>query len=285
MIFAKPSRGWTLHRLFFVLIMLVLATLSLSCFGSKAPERIYYSIDYALGSQPRYETPKYNASVVVSNVTIARAYDRQEIVYRTNPYEFQYYWYRLWASKPHRMLRELIVQHLRYAQIFSKVTLVVEDRLPDYMLEVEILAIEELDVTEKDWYARLALRMTLTRFSDGQAAWVYQFDAKQPVASNQPVFVVKAMSSLLDDELTKAFMDLDRKIASSEAAGGAPQRHLPKPPAADDRDEGAEREDGLSPAGISSGKDITETSGNSSQDPAAPVRAEPRATLRNRPKK
>jgi len=280
MMIVMSSREKALHRLSFVLIILFFAVLSLSCFGNKAPERTYYSIDYTLGTQPRYETPKYNTSVVVSNVTIVRAYDRQEIVYRTNPYEFQYYWYRLWASKPHRMLRDLIVQHLRYAQIFSKVTLVVEDRLPDYMLEVEVLAIEELDVTEKEWYAHLALRLTLTRFSDGQAAWVYQFDAKQPVASNQPVYVVKAMSSLLDDELTKAFMDLDKKIASSEAARSMPQRQLPNPSAGGGRDEGTAREDGFEPAGISPVEDTAETS-----EVSAPAKAEPRATLRNRPKK
>ena len=185
------------------------------CFGSKAPERTYYSIDYALGTQPTNANPKYHKTVVIQNITTALAYDRQEIVYRANPYEFQYYWYRLWASKPRKMLRELIVGHLRYTNLFSSVTSTIEDKLPDYLLDIEISSIEELDVSDTEWYAHLGLRFTLQTMDMSQTVWTYTFDSKIPVASNQPVYVVKAMSELLNTELVKAFQNLDQKLASS----------------------------------------------------------------------
>ncbi len=187
-----------------------------SCFGNKAPERSYFSIDYALSSQPRYAAPKYNATLVIQNIASTLAYDRQEIVYRTNPYEFQYYWYRLWASKPRKMLNELVLGHLQYTNLFQSVSSTIEDRLPDYLLDIYIVSIEELDVSDTEWYAHMSLRFTLTRSSSSEAIWTYTFDAKRPVASNQPVYVVKAMSEMLSTELVKTFRELDKKLSEFE---------------------------------------------------------------------
>ena len=111
------------------------------------------------------------------------------------------------------MMRELITSHLRYTQMFTNVSTTIEDKLPDYALDVEILSIEELDASPTEWYAHLALQFTLQRMSDNKAIWSYSFDAKRPVASNQPVYVVKAMSELLDEELLKAFDDMDKTLS------------------------------------------------------------------------
>ena len=208
----------SLFRTALLMLTLLCILCTVSCFNKKTPERSYFSIDYALSTQPRYTTPKYNADIIVQNITSALAYDRQEIVYRSNPYEFQYYWYRLWASKPRKMLRELITGHLRYTQLFSHVSQTIEDRMPDYMLDVEILSIEEMDVSDSEWYAHMALQFTLQRVSDNTNVWTYSFDARRAVADNQPVYVVKAMSELLDAELVKAFQDMDEKLSTQSVA-------------------------------------------------------------------
>ena len=211
-----------------LLAILVFLCVITSCFSNNAPDRTYFSIDYALGQQPSYSCAKFDRSVMIQNASSIIAYDRQEIVYRANPYEFQYYWYRLWASKPRKMLRELIASHLRYTNLFRSVSLTVEDRLPDYALEVEITSIEEMDVSEKEWYAHLGLRFTLVHLETNANVWTYEFDARRPVADNKPVYVVKAMSELLDAELVKAFRDLDETLSRKErAVPGCVARVLP----------------------------------------------------------
>ena len=245
-----------------------------SCFGGKTPERTYFSIDYVLGEQPHYATPKYDASVVIRNFTTANAYDRQEIIYRSNPYEFQYYWYRLWASKPRKMLRELVAKHLRYANIFSDVTLAIEDKMPDYELDVDIIAIEELDASNTEWYAHLALRMSLTEFKSsgkGVVIWSDEIDVKNAVADNQPVYVVKAMSELLDKEMTRAFAQIDKTLAARGAKriGAQAEPETPVVSSAEASDNGKAP---VSPENVDD---------SSSQLEAAPADV-PRATLKNR---
>lgn len=232
MIFLR--KPYMIQRAVTVLFLLLCPIFLTSCFGNKAPERTYFSIDYALNTQPSNPSPKYPKTVVIQNITTALAYDRQEIVYRANPYEFQYYWYRLWASKPRKMLGELINSHLRYTNLFQHVSSTIEDKLPDYLLDIDISAIEELDVSDTEWYAHLALRFTLSRPEDNTTAWTYQFDAKRPVASNQPVYVVKAMSELLDAELVKAFQDLDNALGgkTKPAISDTPNKAVTEPPQA-----------------------------------------------------
>ena len=245
-----------------------------SCFGGKTPERTYFSIDYVLGEQPHYVTPKYDASVVIRNFTTANAYDRQEIIYRSNPYEFQYYWYRLWASKPRKMLRELVAKHLRYANIFSDVTLAIEDKMPDYELDVDITAIEELDASKTEWYAHIAMRISLTEFKssgNGVVIWSDEIDVKNAVADNQPVYVVKAMSELLDKEMTRAFTQMDRALEARGAKRMNPQEPPVNPVVSSD-----------APAEASMESAVPRTDNvSSSQEEAVPVDV-PRATLKNK---
>lgn len=241
----KYTPSWIIRVLMVILAIMACVCLP-ACFGNKAPERTYFSIDYTLGTQPKHHAPKYDATVVVQNISSALAYDRQEIVYRANPYEFQYYWYRLWASKPRKMLGELITGHLRYTQLFKTVSTTIEDKLPDYSLDVEIVAIEELDVSETEWYAHLSLRLTLVRMEDSTTAWTYTFDAKRPVADNRPVYVVKAMSELLDAELSKAFEDLDKKMSNLSVPSQAAQPFAQSSETFSDISEQSEQTDDLS---------------------------------------
>ena len=216
----RKGSGYRILMCILFLCTVILSIDTLGCFNNKTPDKSYFSIDYTLGTQPKQSKPKYNATLVIQNMTSALAYDRQEIVYRNNPYEFQYYWYRLWASKPKEMLTELITGHLRYTQLFHNVTNRIEDRLPDYSLDIEIIAIEELDVSDTEWFAHLSLQFDLQRLTDNKSVWNYSFDAKKPVASNQPVYVVKAMSELLDEELVKAFEDMDRVLSGKIQSSG-----------------------------------------------------------------
>lgn len=268
------------------LLCAVLLWIVPACFGSKTPERTYFSIDYALGEQPHYASPKHDASVVVRNFTTVNAYDRQEIIYRSNPYEFQYYWYRLWASKPRKMLREIVSKHLRYTNIFSDVTLSIEDKMPDYELDVDITAIEELDASNTEWYAHLAMRMTLTEFKHsgkGTVIWTDEIDVKNAVADNQPVYVVKAMSELLDRELARAFADMDKAIG--RRAGSMP-KNMPDTAYAEDaakpsdRSQEAESSDGSQEAKPS---DRSQEANTQADMPEASVSSDmPRATLKNK---
>jgi len=197
---------------------LLVPILLAGCFGGTPVERSYFSLQYPADHGWRYETPRYPDMVRVKRCESNQAYDRQEMVYRANPHEFQYYWYKLWASKPRKMLHEMLANHLRASNIFQEVVLDIGDRLPQYDFICEVLAIEELNATQDEWYAHLSMRFALLRFDDGTRVWEHTFDARKPVYNRQPVYVVRTMSEIAEEQFNSAFETMDQFLAEATGA-------------------------------------------------------------------
>ena len=209
------------------LLFVVIATLLVlgGCFGGGGSvERTYYSLTYEIESTSgkRFAVPRFPFVLRVDRFDSALAYDKQEIVYRQNPYEYRYYPYRLWSAKPRKLLREMIATHLRRANVFSDVIVQMGDKLPEYSLEAEVLAVEELDAAADRWYAHLAIRFTLIRFSDNKQVWGFSFDEKRPVHERKPVFVVRELSTILETQLAKLVDGLDAFLARTHPEYPAP---------------------------------------------------------------
>ena len=121
-----------MHRTILSLMLFFALCLS-SCVGGKAIERSYFSIQYVLGETDRLKgIQKIPHKLQVNRFSAAIAYDRQEIVYRSDPHEFRYYWYKLWAAKPEKLVREQVLTHLRHIDLFEEVGGRVTDRRPHF---------------------------------------------------------------------------------------------------------------------------------------------------------
>ena len=171
------------------------------------PEVRYFSMAYVLLPQksPAAVTP---FTLRVRELDIAPAYERERIVYRYSPYEFMYYNYMLWAVKPQRMVTDLLTRHLDRAGLFTAVATEFGEQKPIFELSGSILSLEELD-SGTEWYAHLAIAFRLTRYRDERALWSYTIDARKQVFNKAPVYVVKALSELMEEEMTKMLGKLD----------------------------------------------------------------------------
>lgn len=188
-----------MNRAWFLLLMMAIAPMG--CVGGKAIERSYFSLQYVLGEDDRAQgEPHLPFTIRVARFTAGLAYDRQEIVYRSNPHEFQYYWYKLWAAKPEKLAREQVVAHLAHSNLLEDVHGGTMDALPDYELRCHVNALEELDSVEGRWFAHLDLTFSLIRISDGTKVFETRFDGKKEVFEKRPVFVVRALSELLQEQ-------------------------------------------------------------------------------------
>lgn len=169
---------------------------------SSTPERQYFGIAYSLADVVPEKSPRYPATLRVVEPEIRLAYDRAQIVYRYDPFRFKYYNFEFWVAKPQQMLCEVIHRHLLQANLFRETSLVYQRQVPDYELQGEIEAIEEYDSGDQ-WYAHLALALRLVRFSDRTVVWAYHFDRKKEVFNKEPVYVVRGMSELMEEEMAK----------------------------------------------------------------------------------
>jgi uncharacterized lipoprotein YmbA len=219
-----------IRRIALPAMVIMLACLA-SCGGSTV--RTYYTLAYPLVRDPATLTrpPLHPVRLRLRPFKVSLPYDRPQLVYRQSPFQFYYDPYRLWAAKPQHMVREMVQTHLESTRLFAEVSRDYGDQAPDYEMTAEILAIEEFDSGDT-WYGHLAIRFELVRFKDRMPLWHHHFERKRKVFEKRPVFVVRAISQIMQEEMERIVAELDRVV--SQDRGVSPTLRLPMPTSDDD---------------------------------------------------
>jgi len=194
----------------FLLCSLILVT---AC--AAPPIKRYYLLNY-IPEPPknRISENPYPVHIRIKEFGIEEAYKRPQIVFRKSPYELQYYFYRVWAVKPTRMITDIIYRHFLTTRLVSTVSRRFDEASsePHYQLEGHIEAIEEYD-SEDIWFAHLAIRFTLSRYSDGKILYSRLFDNRKKVFDTDPEQVIKEMTAIMEFMANQMIMDIDKTIA------------------------------------------------------------------------
>lgn len=203
---------------------------------SAPPTKKLYMLNYEPEplSRRMHDAP-YPFTIRVKQFDIEKAYDRFQITYRHSPFELRYYFYHVWAVKPTAMLTDLVHKHLVESKIASQVVRRLDEALerPDFEISGTIEAIEEYD-SDEVWFAHLALRLKVIRMRDNRTVYLRRFDHRKRVHQQEPEFVVRELSQIMDLIMTQALHDIDvvlareYGIATGEAANPA-DRDLERP--------------------------------------------------------
>lgn len=213
----------------FLTIWVVLSLGLGACFGG-SPQPRYFALEPA--APERVAAAPYPFTLLVRRFDTALAYDRREIVYRPRDNEVRFYDYRLWIAKPGHMLGEVVAAHIDALGLFEAVTTRSTERLAHYELRGEVMTIDELDQVgvgsgesegkpAKLWRARLGLRLELSAIDTQAVIWRHDFEVERTVAKNDLREVVATLVTILEDELKRAMVDLDRTFA--QHTGTAPR--------------------------------------------------------------
>jgi ABC-type uncharacterized transport system auxiliary subunit len=180
----------------------------------EVPRKRYYTLSYVpRATTDRHREGAYPFTIRIREFSIEDAYARPQIVYRRSPFELEYYYYRVWAVKPARMITDLIHSHLSSSGLVSSIIRRYDEgSVPDYELGGMVEAIEEYD-SEEIWFAHLALSFRLTRLSDGRVVYSRRFDHRKRVFENKPEYVIKEISAILEYILSQVMRDLDAVLA------------------------------------------------------------------------
>jgi len=181
----------------------------IACCGT-IPVKQYYVLNY-MPTQPagRLLASPYPFTIRLKELDIEDAYNRSQIVYRQSPFELRYYFYKLWAVKPNKMISDLIQKHLASINFVSHVIRRYDEGIkPAYELGGVIEALEEYD-SDQLWYAHLAVRLSLTRLSDGRVMYSRDFDNRKRIYQYSPDNVVREMSAILEFIMDQAVRDMD----------------------------------------------------------------------------
>lgn len=187
--------------------------LLVSC--TKMPVKQYYVLNYSpSATRDRLNPGPYNCTVRLRTFVTEEAYTKPQIVYRQSPFKLQYYVYRVWAVKPERIITDLFQKHILTSNLVSNVVRRLDEgHRPEYEIAGILEAIEEYD-SEELWFAHIALRINITRLSDGRIMYSRRFDHRKRVFKQEPEYVVREMSALVEYIFTQTIHDFDSILAS-----------------------------------------------------------------------
>jgi len=128
------------------------------------------------------------------------------MVYRSSPYEFDFYHYHRWVTKPADMLTTLTRQTLQQSGLFTTVY-PTPDAQADLRLGGVVRQYEEVDQAQS-WQAVLSIEVWLSRSQEPSLFWFQSYSATRQATKRNPAAVAEAMSQNLQDILERLTHDL-----------------------------------------------------------------------------
>jgi ABC-type uncharacterized transport system auxiliary subunit len=200
-------------RRFFGLTSL-LALLGIGCtqlIGGKAEirqNRLYLIEAKTIRSFLEGSERPYPMVVEVETFDVARAYNRNEIIFRRNELEIQLDKGHTWAVRPAAMITDAVGQYLKDANLFSLVGRDFIEQEADFNLSGTVKTIERYDSGDI-WFARLAISMRLVRRADAKVIWRTDFDEERQVYNADMTFTIEAMREILRQQMEISIKEID----------------------------------------------------------------------------
>ena len=199
----------------FLLILLTSLVLG-GCSLTRSKQEVQY---YALALPPHSPAPSgpapVKASLVVRPFAAQPPYNRDRMVYRSSPYEFDFYHYHRWVTKPADMLTTLTRQTLQQSGLFTTVY-PTPDARADLRLGGVVRQYEEVDQAQS-WQAALSIEVWLSRSQEPAPFWFQSYSATRLATKRNPAAVAEAMSQNLQDILARLTTDLADALATQPA--------------------------------------------------------------------
>lgn len=168
---------------------LALVTLMLVACSSR-PETKYYTVSPALLEK---QDASGTAVLSVEQFTGDAAYEDTRMVYRESDFELDYYYYHRWTSPPAVMISD----YLRVAYSRSGLFRTVESGFsPEaaVFLNGRVVAVEEIDIDEDNWKARVVIDMRLRNAKSGRVVWADTITEEEPIDEQEPEGLARAVS-------------------------------------------------------------------------------------------
>jgi uncharacterized lipoprotein YmbA len=218
----KPEQH--VQRRAFQIVPLLIAAAWLSVFTGcmSSAGKKYYQLflpltpDAAAGENSAVPAPRFDKVLMIVPVDIEDIYNDYRVVYRTSPYQLNYYSYHFWIKKPDKLVRDAIRDYLSANRVFKGVITDFAGLDPDLLLKAAVRVIEEVD-SPGPWYAHLKMDIVVKNFKSGKTVLSHSFNRQKQLPIKRVEQMPIAVSRILKEELDTVIEKLDRLQAAPES--------------------------------------------------------------------
>ncbi|MFU8805441.1 MAG: ABC-type transport auxiliary lipoprotein family protein [Bradymonadaceae bacterium] len=179
-------------RLLILGILISFGALVSSC-RSSSPSVQYYQLH--LGATEAPSTVK-GVILALDTFVIDSAYDDQRMVYRTSLHRLDYYHYHRWSAPPGVLITDFLREAFVHQNAFEAV--VSGYSTQSHLIQTgRVAALEEVNLEDGRWVARVILNLQLRNTRTGAIVWVRQLREEEVMGAQTPEGLAEAVSMAL----------------------------------------------------------------------------------------
>jgi ABC-type uncharacterized transport system auxiliary subunit len=210
------------------LAVLVATVLASGCFrfSQPAPELHEYRLDYPA---PQLSMAPLPVVLSIAPLTVTAAYDRETIVFRTDPYSFGRYFYHRWATNPGLMISDLLARDFTQSGLLRGVQQGPTPVGSDYRLSGIVEEIEHR-IGKDGCEAQLDVRLLLVRLRRAGTEPILlqqRFAGTEPCSCADPGEVAAAMSRVMERLAEELLREVHRLISADRGQNNSPDPGAP----------------------------------------------------------
>ncbi|MFW5968731.1 MAG: ABC-type transport auxiliary lipoprotein family protein [Persicimonas sp.] len=197
------------QHLLALLVAMLLVPVMHGC--RSTPETVHYRLDLDVDQVEQTESDR--PALALEQLSVDAAYDETQIAYRSSPYKLERYYYHRWAAPPGLLLTDAMREAYSATGRFRSVTSGSVAR-SDMVLSGQVVALEEIDVTDEEWQGRIVLELRLRDAVTGDLLWSETIEKRRDLDDRSPAGLAAALSESIGDvveETSAEFVEVYRR--------------------------------------------------------------------------
>lgn len=185
------------------------------CYGCTAniPQTHYYTFQPGDIKVKETDSAKYAYILGVEMYEADVPYQQDQIVFRSSPYEVNFYEYRRWLRPPTEMVMEQIVKFLASSGIFQRVHADTFESYADYILRGKVIMFDQWLTAENTSSVQVEIEYQLIDFEQKHLVWIESINTTATISDLAILETVKAFESALQDNIQQAIATIDHVFA------------------------------------------------------------------------
>ncbi len=194
-------------------LLLVLGIFIISGCFANIPLTHYYTFQPANETVVTREHPKYPYVIGVETFEANAPYQQDKIVFRTSPYEVNFYEYHRWLRPPAELLQERVVKLLTTSALFQKVHAYAFESFADYSLLGRIVMFDQWYNEDKTASVHVGITYQLINPEEQNLVWSDTITVTTPTSSLGVVETIKAFELALHENILQAIAAIDQVLS------------------------------------------------------------------------
>jgi ABC-type uncharacterized transport system auxiliary subunit len=191
----------------------VLYTIGFCCGCANIPLTHYYTFQPEVEKKGGTKAPKYPYVMAVDTFEADVPYQQDKIVFRTSPYEVNFYEYHKWLRPPEELVTNQIVKLVSAAGMFQNVHARAFEAYSDYIIRGKIKMFDQWYKEDKTSFVQVHLEYYLIASEEEQIIWTDTVKTTADISNLNIVETVKGFETALQENILQALTSIDSTLS------------------------------------------------------------------------